>query len=308
MNTNHYDRNEDFFVCAKLVVQEKIINNVPCKVFLPERNTEKPLLKFRPTKEQYNQIISSHEGSFEAEILGYDNRVEVSLVAPIVYFSKKQTRFWGPNFSESTFEGEPQNLNVTRFVQNTNEPSKIFLTIWISPNPMLGPAMCKTIHYTGNIEYERVNQLSFKLLEGVIITFDDHFKEKKLGKDESKQWSYLVACAELDFTFANLQIFQTEILKSLDAFLLIASLGSRTRTAWVGWQSSDRENISEFYRGNYTFPTGESEPSFDQGLVWPGDFHEFLSICYSNYLKIPDKKSVQKAIISVVPGRKKVME
>jgi hypothetical protein len=308
VDSSHYDRAEDFFVYAKLGVQGKIIDNVLCKVFLPERNTEKPLLKFRPTKEQYSQIIASHEGTFEAEVLGFDNKPEVSLAAPIVYFSKRQTKYWGPDFSESTFDGEPQNLNVIRYVRSNNKSSKTFLTIWLSPNPMLGPGMGKTTHYTGNIEYKRVHQLIFPLSAQITITLDNYFKEKELGKNESKQWSYLVACAELDLPSPNSLDCQSEIIEHLDAFLLVASLGSRTRTGWVGWESSNHKILSEFYRGNFTFPTGVSEPSFDQGLVWLKDFHEFLSVCYPAFLKHPNKKSVQQAIISVVPGRRKVME
>jgi hypothetical protein len=173
---------------------------------------------------------------------------------------------------------------------------------------MLGPGMGKTSHYTGNIEFKRVHQLTFPLSERVTITLDNYFKEKNIGETESKQWSYLVACTELDLPSPNGLTCQAEIIETLDAFLLIASLGSRTRTGWLGWQSSNHEILSEFYRGNFIFPTGESEPSFDQGLVWLKDFHDFLSVCYPTFLKHPNKKSVQKAIISVVPGRRKVME
>lgn len=308
MDTNKLDRDEDFFVYAKLGVHGKIIDNVLCKVFLPERNTDKPILKFRPTKEQYNQIIVSHKGSFEAEVLGFENKMEVSLNAPVVYFSEMQTRHWGADFSEYTFDGEPQNLQVTRYVRGNNEPSKTFLTIWLSPNSMLGPVMAKTSHYTGNIEFKRIHQLTFSLSEQITITLDNHFKEKKLGKNESKQWSYLVACTEIGAHRKNMSACQTEIIEYLDAFLSVSSLGSRTRTEWVGWQSSNHENLTEFYRGNFTFPTGESVPSFDEGLVSLKDFHDFLSVCYPTFLKHPNKKSIKQAIVSVVPGRRKVME
>lgn len=303
-----HERAEDFLVHAKLKVQGQIIDNILCKIFLPERITDKPFLKFKPTADQYAQLTTSHEGSFEAELIGFDKKVEVSLDAPNVYFSGMVTKYWGPDFSESSLNGEPQNFHVIRHLTSNENPRKTSLTIWISQNPMLGPAMSKMSHYDGNIEYKRFRQLEFSLSSEINIKFDRHFKDKIIGENESKQWSYLVACTDIDIPAREVIALQNKIFEKLDALLIVASLASRTRTAWVGWQACDHQVTTEYYRGNFTFPTGKSEPSFDQGLVEAKDFYDFLAVSYPAFINHPNKEAVQNAIMSVVPGRKKVLE
>ena len=281
------ERKEDFFVYANLKVVNKKIDKVLCKVYLPEHILQKPLLKFKPTKEQFQQISSYYEGSFEAVVTGFDKNVEVSLSAPNVYFSNMQTKHWGPEFSESSLTGEPQHLHVVRHLKSHEKHQKTSLTMWLSPNPMLGPAMTIMPHYDGNIKIERVRQLNYRISENITVKFDKHYKHKKSDDNTTIRWSYLVACMNVDIAADDLDNLNKCVLSRIDALLTIASFGSRTRTACVGWQASDNKVLTQYYRGDYTFPTGKSEPSFDQGLVWLKDFEEFLNVCYPVFLKHP---------------------
>lgn len=305
---NQIGPKEDYFVQTTLKVKDREIKNVLCKIFLPDYTTGKPILKFKPTQKQYSQICDSYEGAFEAEIIGFDKKKETTISAPTVYYSDMVKKYWGPEFIESSFKGEPQHLQVVSHLNSEVASRNTELTMWISPNPMLGPALVHTSHFNGNIEYKRVSQLEFILSEELTFKFDKHFKTKELNEGESKQWSYLVACCNLDLPASKVEVFKTKILPKIDDFLLVASLGSRTRTACIGWEAYDHTAITKYYRGNYTFPSGESEPSFDQGLVWQKDFNEFLTICYAEFIKHPNQRAIRDAIISVVPGRKKTLE
>lgn len=302
------ERKEDYFVQATLIVSGMEIKGVPCKIFLPEYTTQKPLLKFRPTKEQYSMIRVSNEGSFRAEIFGFDQQKQVSIFAPLVYFSEMMTKSWGPEFSESSFNGEPQHLQILRHLSGEPKPGKTYLTLWISPNPMLGPSMVQKSEFTGDIKYERIRQLEFRVSDNLLIKFDKYFKTSNLSNNEIKQWSYLVGCTEFEVPGKQIDFYKAEILPKIDDFLIIASLGSRTRTACVGWQACDPQCLATYYRGDFVFPKGEKEPSFDQGLVWLKDFYEFLKVCYSAYLNHPNRKAIKDAIISVVPGRPRTIE
>lgn len=307
-NINRREKKEDYSVRATLNVSGTEIQNVLCKIFLPDHITEKPLLEFKPTNEQYSKITSSHEGSLKAQLIGFDKKKEVSIFAPRVYFSDMETRHWGPEFFESSCIGEPQHLQVVTHLKSEQTPQNASLTLWITPNPMLGPAISRMSHYTGDIEYKRVRQLNFSISDRLSIRFDKHFKIKEINKEEIKQWSYLVGMTEIEIPAIEVDTIRNEILPQIDDFLIIVSLGSRTRTACIGWQASDHKDLVMYYRGEFTFPSGESEPSFDQGLVWLKDFEEFLRICYPAFLGFSDQSAIRKAIISVVPGRKKVLE
>ncbi|HHH53180.1 MAG TPA: hypothetical protein ENK91_05945, partial [Bacteroidetes bacterium] len=89
---NITENNEDYFVQATLLVEDNTIENVLCKIYLPERITDKPILKFKPSKEQYCQIISSHEGQFHAEVIGFNKNKEALIKAPVIYFSEMKTK------------------------------------------------------------------------------------------------------------------------------------------------------------------------------------------------------------------------
>lgn len=307
-NINQKEKKEDYFVQATLNVSGIEIPNVLCKIFLPDHITEKPLLEFKPTNEQYTKITPSDEGSLKAQLIGFDKKKEVSIFSPKVYFSNMETRYWGAGFADSSFIGEPQHLQVVNHLRAEQAPQNTSLTLWITPNPMLGPAISRTSYDSGDIECKRVRQLNFPISGKLSISFDKHFKIKEINKEEIKQLSHLVGMTEIDIPAIEVDTVRNEILPQIDDFLIIASLGSRTRTACIGWQASDHQDLVAYYRGEFTFPTGQSEPSFDQGLVWLKDFEEFLRICYPAFLRFSDQNAIRKAIISVVPGRNKVLE
>ena len=309
MEKNAHVKNvEDYCVKATLNVSGIEIPHVLCKIFLPERITDKPSIIFKPTKEQYSKITRSYFGSFEAQLIGYDKKVNVSISSPNVYFSDMETKHWGPDFSESTLKGEPQHLKVVKYLGTEHDVKNTQFTFWLTPNSMLNPVTTHSFHYTGDTECKRLHRLIFPLTDDYSLTFDIHYKNKKINNEDSLSWSYLVCISEIGISAMDVDSVINTILPAIDKFLLIASFGSRTRTACVGWSAYDHSTTTTYYRGDYSFPTGESEPSFDQGLVWKKNFDDYLKICFPAFQRFFDQEALLKAIMSVVPGRKKVIE
>lgn len=305
----HYTRErEDYFVRATVWVAGAEIPGIPCRVFLPERITQKPLLYFKPTREQYKKATAFYKGTFNARIPDHMQEAKVTLSAPTVYFSQMETLHWGPGVSESSFTGEPQHLRVVRCLTSDRAEERTLLTLWITPNPMLRPVLDVTTHYTGSIEANRIRQLSFSVCTDIVLTFDEHFRTVDSGGGETRRWSYLVGECEIDIPASDVDQTREKVLPKVDDILAIASLGSRTRTACTGWAAIDQRHFVEYYRGEYTFPSGESEPSLDQGLVRQRDFAEFLATCYANFLQVADKGCIRNAIVSVVPGKSRTLE
>ena len=225
--------------------------------------------------------------------------------------------------SESTFKGEPQNLKVVEIIdsKDAKESIKAFLNIWISPNCILEPGLISQFNYYGDIKYDRVNQIKFQITNKLNVTFDKHFKTITQENGDLKQFSYLVACAEVDIALIEDVNFVDEILTPLDNFLLVASFGSRTRTSCLGWEASTNKQVVKFYRGDFSFPSGKSEflincafpddfrgSNHTESLIENSHFEEYLKTCYAALISHPNPKVLCDAIVSVVPGRRRTIE
>jgi len=314
---------EDFFVQATLDVSGEKVEGVPCKIYLPDSTMGKPVFWFRPSKTQYDILERIRSCSFRASIDGFNQKNEAKFFSPKVYFSSKSTRHWGPKFSESTFKGEPESLKVVETIgsKDEQEANKAFLNIWISPNSILEPLLISKSSYLGDIKYDRIRQISFTITDKLSVTFDKHFKTITQENRNLKQLSYLVACAEVDLALIEDVNFEDEILAPIDNFLLVASLGSRTRTACLGWKASTNKQIIKFYRGGFSFPSGKSEflincafpddfrgSNHTENLIEEAHFEEYLKTCYAALISHPNPKILRDSIVNVVPGRRRTVE
>ena len=299
---------EKYLLRAMFTVENVQILDVLCKIYLPERVNEKPLMKLRPTKDQFDKLIRSYKGSFKAEIKDRDGIIKERLEAPVVYFENMNTTYWGEEISDFSIDGEPQDLTITQFLASESYDKESSVVCWLSPNEMLSPTMICESSYDGSIKVKRVFTYEFALNDKVKLKFDKHFQYQKTDNNDTIQWSFLVSCAETDIPAHDLQRTRVEILPLIDDFLLISSLASRTRTACLGFQSTNQKVHSRYYRGDFSFPTGASEPSFDQGLVWKKDFEEFANQCYMTFSKYPNKNALRRTIWALVPGQPQVLE
>ncbi len=299
---------ENYSLRATFIVEDVQVPDVLCKIYLPERVCEKPRMKLRPTKEQFDKLTRSHKGSFKAEIKDRDGIIRERLEAPVVYFENMNTTYWEEGISDSSIDGEPQDLTVAHFLTSASDDENSSVVFWLSPNEMLSPVMICENSYDGSIKVERVLSYEFSLGDNIKLIFDKHFRSQETDNKDTIRWSFLVSCAELEIPAHDIQKIRVEVLPKIDDFLLISSLASRTRTACLGFQSTNQNVHSKYYRGDFSFPTGASEASFDQGLVWKKDFEEFATHCYMNFSKYPNKNALRRAIWALVPGKPQVLE
>lgn len=305
---SYFERQENYLVRAKVKVDDFEIPDVPCKIFLPERIQEKPYIVLKPTDENAKKIMASHKGSLSALVYGLDKKKQLTIETPKVYFSGSSTKYWGNGISDSTVPGEPQDLHVIHHHNDIDDIKHTHLVLWISPNKFLAPLMSSTSSYTGDIEYKRVNSLSFELNNGIKLVLDKHFRSKKGNNGDFIQWSFLVACAELDIAAHDVKTIKTKILPNVDDFLLISSLAARKRTACVGWTASDKNLHSTFYRGDYVFPENNEGHDIDEGIIDISDFERFMQVSYPTFLKYNNKFALRNALYSVLPNRAQTLE
>ncbi len=302
---------EDFFVQSTITKGGYELSDIPCKIYLPEHPLTKPRLDFKPNHEQWQQVSIFWRAGFKAKTFDYFGRLTAEISAPDVYFENMRETAWGPNLYDCTFTGEPNDLRVVQYLGDSTQGSTSDSTrfsLWVSPNTMLQPAIIAKSHYTGNVEVERVSQLRLNLTPDIRLDFDREYRHKTLPNGDRLQWSTLVAYMDRKLSADGVDEFNTSILPIVDDFLWIAGLGSRTRTACIGWSASDGKTYTRYYRGNLNFPTGTQEPSINYGLVSLGDFEEFLSNCWDRFNNHPSKASLKGCIQPLVPNRHQTLE
>lgn len=304
---SEFGRKEDHLVKATLIVDGVEINGVPCKVYLPERIEEKPYLIFKPSKDDTNKIMASHMGSLQASVLGFNKEKELTIESPEVYFLEASTKYWDHDISDVSIPAEPQDFHVIRHITSDDSPEKTQIVVWISANPFLAPFIQQTSSFTGDLELERVKNIEFTF-KGIRILFDKHFRSKKAENGDFIQWSFLVACTEIDFPADNAEIIKSSLLPDLDDFLLIASFAARQRTACLGWTASDKQSYTTFYRGNYVYPEANDNLGINDGLIDISDFEKFMQTCYQSFSRYENKLAMRNALYSIIPSQPIILE
>lgn len=172
---------------------------------------------------------------------------------------------------------------------------------------MLSPMMIQESSYLGSIKMERHRQLEFTLNSGITLKFDKHFQS---SRDDERfiQWPILVAETDIDIAGADIAGLRRQYLEGLEDFLLLASVGSRTRTACIGWTATDRESYTRYFRRDISIPEGKTESSFNDGLVSLADYEDFLSETYRVFCGLENKRPIRGAIYALVPTMERTME
>ncbi|MBC3917683.1 hypothetical protein H8L32_09380 [Undibacterium sp. CY18W] len=304
-NLNH---DESYFVKATLSSKKGEIRDVPCKIYLPERIYEKPYLVLKPDTRNGEKIFHFGKTELKASSPTSNQKPDLVIYAPEVHFSNVVTKHWGHEVSETTLEGEPQNLHVIQYFQKKSKKQKTKLVLWISPNKTLTPISLPTRSYDGSINYKVIRNFEFMLGNGLKLTFANHYANKIDRNKNLTQWSFLVACTELDCAANDANAIRNLLQEQVEDILLIASFASRNRTVWLGWTTYDSKSQSRFYRGNFHFPTIEDEENGRDKIVDNEDFQDFIEKSYSVLSQYENKLTIRSALQSVVTSKTKTIE
>ncbi len=297
-------RKEDQFVNATLAIGDIQVVDVPCKIYLPERNNQKPCIIIKPIGEEMisNLRFKTNETiSFYAETVGWDDQIELQFEASELYFSNFTIKSWGKNLSDCTIICEPQNLYETRFRKCNDGASETNITFWISSNPLLQPDISPTESCTGEIELHRLNLQVFKIDDNITLTFDKHFSSKKLQDGDVLRWEYLVATTQTVIPDCQAKEINNLLLPSIDDFLRISSFAARRRTVCLGWSAYNKIGYTKFYRGNYVFPSDDSPTNKLDSLIPKNDFNRFQTECFKTFINYKNKFALRHALNSAIP-------
>ncbi len=302
------NRKANYLVKAHLNVNGSEIDGVLCKIYLPERTSQKPYIIFKPSNEEFHIITQSYKGILKSKVYNSDNSLSTSYDAPTIYFVNPELHTWGTGLSESTIYGEPQNLHIVNYSAATERSEQSQITFWISRNTHLIPWAAPS-NIPKHILTRKRDDMQFNILDGVDLKFGLRSNSKILENGDELRWSYQVAYTEVNCNAEDVSFIENSILPSVDDFLLIASLVSRKRTICMGWDGSDKKADTRFYRGDYAFVEDNSKDEvYGNDLIDPQHFRSFMCDCYSQFRESESKDSIRHAIYAAVPLEKDTIE
>ncbi len=144
------------------------INDVPCKIFLPERVQDRPYVVLKPSKEDGTKIMDSHRGALKAYVYDSDKKIETTIEAPEIYFQEVQQNTGVMGCLNMTIPGDPHDLHIIHHLRNKDDQVKTRIVFWISPNWLLTPPlMIRSRSYTGEIKNEKVLNLELAMKDNI---------------------------------------------------------------------------------------------------------------------------------------------
>jgi hypothetical protein len=297
------NRKEDYLVKSTLSVGNNVIEGLPCKVFLPERNYEKPYLLFMPIEDVAEKIVTIEGFSFKALVDC------ITIEAAEVYFSGYETKYWGSELSDTTLPGEPQDLHIIVQMPSMNVDNRTHIVFWISPNRLLTPKIWLVPLDTGEVFRKDIQDLSFIIENNLEVVFDKRFNYKKEKNGDVTRWSFLVASASIiDISATDAKAIKNGVLQKIDDFFLLASFASKKRTACLGWSAIDRHVHTKFYRGYYSFPKPDDSEEHEDGIIDDRYFKIFMEVSYPLFLSVNNKEAFRRVLHAAVPSKNRTLE
>lgn len=289
-------------------IKGRVVENVLCKVFLPERKVDAPVLHFLPaTREQDERLSVPALFSVRAELTQPDGSLEIITANKVHITSHKRTA-WGPGLTEYVLVGEPWELKVehVRGALTYYKEPRTRGSFWLSPTRLLPPTKNPLLSYTGEVTAERYDQFGITLANGLDLTFDLHTRYWDGPEGETVMFDEVVAEFEMaEDTRGTTKI--NDALEHLDDLLRIVSFVGEYPVACVGWQATDSSSVTKFYRRR-AVPSATKSPSVHDALVEYIDFKDFLTSAYAKFNETSPNAALRRALAYAVPDRNETIE
>ena len=298
-------RKENYLVNARLFFDGLVLDNIPCKVYLPERIYGKPWLVINPSSEDYYKLMQAHVSSIYAEVVGFSGEVELIIKSDELYFHESSIRYGGKSLSESLVYCSPEGLDIFEpFKGGVSET--VLVSYWLTPNSFITPVRVLYSHPDGAVYYKVFREVEYEI-DDLFYSFKSQYDSKTEDNDDFVQWAYLVAEHKTSESHYNYEKIIKDNVSSLDDFLLLVSFASRHKTFCTGWEASDVNGIYKHYRGNYNFSKLIKNESTEY-VVEPSEFPGFIRVAAKSFLDYRNKLSLRSAINSVLNVRESTVE
>lgn len=285
--------------------EAQTIENVLCKVFLPFKKTDKPLLHFLPTDEQELQLQDAAVFGLEAEVV-QPNGDHTVVTANQVYIVSHTSDPWGPGQTEHVLIGEPWDLKIQHIrPPGDSEPEpKVSGSFWLSPNQLVSNVSRRSRRHTG-LTIKKSPPLTITLIGGLEVAFELHMGYRDASQSETVVFNEMAAEFNLPMDGGGIPKIN-EAMKQLEDVLRLVSFVGEYRCLCVGWLAADSRSVTEFYRPRNVANT--EPPSVHEALIEYRHFNEFLDSGYKRFANLASTVAFRRALDYVIPDDNDTLE
>ncbi len=175
------NRKEDLRIPVNLSSGSKKIQNVICKIFLPTKLEENPILVFLLDQEGYRFLVSHPQFSLNAQF----NRVAGSperndyLHAEKVTLDHISVTHWSSEVKDQFAVGNPSDLLLDETLQGGTEKDSVHCTFWLSNNQFIEPPLAIESSYLGDVKVKRI-------IEHSTLIADNKIKKRQIFRMSCK--------------------------------------------------------------------------------------------------------------------------
>jgi hypothetical protein len=286
---------------AKVKGKNGYLRKVKCKVWLPNRITNNPLIHFYPNRTQMTFFKNNWEIEVSIGLEQQGGTIFQKFEAPCVYLTSRQTSIHTPKLIETIVVGELDELSDSMIFDAAKAEQVSEVKFWLSPNDFLVPNVFQEIDDDGEIRYDRQNLDKFKLDDNSEIAIDSESKSKKLKNGDTLKWSNTIATISTSVSADDFLEIKRNLIPKIDDFALLVSLSTRYDTKCVGWTSCNTKVVSRYYRCFQPSNANQNQAHSYNLLIDRPFLREFLTYCIPKLrAELPDSH-LRYAIHSVIP-------
>jgi len=294
------EKKEDYRFKARISFGQRNVDELLCKLFLPQRLADSIRIIFIPNRGQWAALQSASSFSLYGEVIGLSGDVQHIIEADKVYYESATDRIWGTDIEDYIVEAHPQNLTVKSLLLEATQGSderKISGSFWLTPSKFLTPYDSRTLSYTGEVKLRSAKPKAFSLDENIKLTFKNYYDYLEGDNNETITIPRLVAeYGPFQETFN-----EEQNLESLDAFLLLTSVAERKRCVCLGWDRADNQALTKYYRREISIPKPDSMYEFQNELIPYQYYWEYIHTTYNNFIECSNKDLMCLALYGLLP-------
>lgn len=283
------------------------VRNIGCRITLPMKNSDDVRLELSATDRQLEALQQLSEFNISGPIRRIPGVISCRVEASKVYLMSARR--------EAPALGAPKAWHCTAGAADITIAQLLGSKVprhgnfWITPSPVLSPAVIRTFSYTGKVSIHYSNIFESVLESGLRLSFKKHFKQVAKGKETDTTLSQLVAEFDYPKNRENAVLaLHKRFVPDLDDFLLICSFASRQKTVCPGWTLIDTRRLVRHYRKAVAIPPTQ-DISLNDTLIDIREFKSFILMAYQRFccLSDNDKITVRQALAYAIP-RKRTFE
>ncbi|WP_447776595.1 hypothetical protein [Pseudomonas chlororaphis] len=284
---------------------------LPCQLWLPRHNNERPYFRFESTDILHRQILGNSP-VYNIRIEFVDLAGETTSITGFGMFLQdfEISFLSSDNSSFTSFGGEADELFLVEEMLDCFSGSRF--EFFLGDNVLLEPKKWRVTHRNGNVEIrghdphvQNINTLGE-------VTFEKRYYEIEQPDGAIATYSKLVATFDNQKEMNSSLKISKEIFPFLDDYLLLCSFAANQRTQIFGWEIYSSGKVFKAWYGNLSDQGVITKDKHDlrSSVLQMRDFSNFIKQASESFTNLskPEQKIVRQAIHRTQPAPHRTVE